>query len=132
MENMNVLVLAYLGDAIYELYIREYLVKYKYDKVGMLQNYAIHYVSAKAQRKYLQALMEQNYLTDKEIEIVKRGRNHNGNRHPKNTDIITYKYATGFEALIGYLYIYDKKRLDEIMELIIQIKEPQLKEKDVC
>ena len=71
-------------------------------------------------------------LLKKEIEIVKRGRNHNGNRHPKNTDIITYKYATGFEALIGYLYIYDKKRLDEMMGLIIPLKEPQSKEEDEC
>ena len=54
-----------------------------------------------------------------EKDIVFRARNHKGSRHPKNTDILTYKYATGFEALIGYLYLEGKQdRINEIMEKI--------------
>ena len=64
-------------------------------------------------------LIDNNVLSEEELNIVTRARNQKCNHKPKNTDIITYKYATGFEALIGYLYINDKDRLDSIMNLII-------------
>lgn len=121
MENMNVLVLAYLGDAIYELYIREYLVKYKYDKVGMLQNYATHYVSAKAQSKFLLDMLQQEFLTKEECDIVRRARNHKSHKAPKGTSIIVYKNATGLEAMIGYLYL--KQQYSRIREMITYIIE---------
>ena len=116
--NMNVIVLAYLGDSIYEVYIRERLINKGLVKVDDLQKEAINYVSAKAQVRILNEMLDSNYLTDEEIDVVKRGRNYKRNIHPKNTDIITYKMSTGFEALIGYLYLKDKKRLEEVLEFI--------------
>lgn len=118
-NQINVITLAYLGDAIYEVYIREYLINKGIAKVEELQKEAINYVSAKAQSKILNYLIDNSILLPDEIEIIKRGRNYKRESHPKNTDIITYKMATGFEALVGYLYLDNKKcRIDEIMSLI--------------
>ena len=119
-KDRNVLVLAYLGDAIYELYVREYLIRNNIVKVNLLQKEAIKYVSAKAQAKIINNLIEKNILNDEELEIFYRARNHKGTRHPKNTDIITYKHSTGFEAIIGYLYLQDKERLDKIINIILE------------
>lgn len=118
-NTINVITLAYMGDAVYELYIREYLIKRGIAKVEELQKEAIKYVSAKSQAIILKNLIEKNYLFDNELDIIKRGRNYKRGNHPKNTDIITYKNATGFEALIGYLYLSDnEKRIKEIINLI--------------
>ena len=117
---MNVITLAYLGDCVYEVYIREYLISKGIAKVDLLQKEAIKYVSAKGQVNILTWLKNMNFLTDNELEIVKRGRNYNRDSHPKNTDIITYKLSTGFEALIGYLYINDKDRLKKMMKYILE------------
>lgn len=117
---INVITLAYLGDAVYETYVREYLIRNGIAKVEELQNEAIKYVSAKSQCKILTYLVDNNLLTDMELDIVKRGRNYKRASHPKNTDIITYKMSSGFEAMIGYLYLNgDKGRLDEIMNYIL-------------
>lgn len=115
---MNNLVLAYLGDAVFELYIREYLINKGISKVKDLQEESIKYVSAKSQVKILETLLEKNILTAGEIDIIKRGRNAESHKS-KTTDIITYHKSTGFECLIGYLYINNKERLTEIMEEII-------------
>ena len=118
-KTINVLSLAYLGDAVYEMYVRDYLIKKGIAKVEDLQKEAINFVSAKSQSKILDYLIDNNILSDIEIDIVKRGRNYKRESHPKNTDIITYKMSTGFEALIGYLYLDNKiDRLDEIMNII--------------
>lgn len=118
--NYNVLTLAYLGDSVYELYIREYLIGKGIVKVNDLQKEAIKYVSAKAQAETLKKLIDNNILTNDELDIVTRGRNHKNNHKPKNTDVITYKFATGLEALIGYLRINDDdNRIREIMNYII-------------
>ena len=117
--NNNILVLAYLGDSVFELYIRNYLID-KFAKVNTLQNEAIKIVSAKGQANLIKKLIENNILNEKEISVFNRGRNAKCSHHPKNTDIITYKQATGFEALIGYLYLEDKKRLDEIIKLCLE------------
>lgn len=117
---INVITLAYLGDAIYEVYVREYLIKNGIAKVLELQREAIKYVSAKSQCKFLNYLIDKKLLTDIELDIVKRGRNYKRGNHPKNTDIITYKMSSGFEAMIGYLYLNNEKdRLDEIMNYIL-------------
>ena len=116
----NSLVLAYLGDSVFELYIREYIISIRDYKVNDLQKVVTGIVSEKGQSKILNSLMDNNILTEEELSVVMNGRNHKTNSHPKNTDIITYKYATGFEALIGYLYLNNKTRLDEIMNLIIK------------
>lgn len=116
--NKNILSLAYLGDAVYEVYIRNYLLKDNL-KVKDLQNKAINYVSAKAQSSFLDKMIEDKFLNHDELEMVKRGRNHKVLSHPKNTDIVTYKKATGLEALIGFLYLTNKSRLNEIMKYIV-------------
>ncbi len=123
-NEMNILALAYLGDSIYEIYIRKYLLEQGIVKVKELQAQAVKYVSAKGQAMYLKNWMEQNLLTLKELEIVYRARNHKGNRHPKNTDIITYKHATALEALIGYWYL--EKQFDRLKEMITKILEGQV------
>ena len=117
---INVITLAYLGDSIYEVYVREYLINKGIAKVEDLQRESIKYVSAKSQCKILSYLMDNNLLTENELDIVKRGRNYKRASHPKNTDIITYKMSSGFEAMIGYLYLNnDYERLNEIMNYIL-------------
>lgn len=117
---INVISLAYIGDAVYEVYVRDYLIKHGFAKVEELQKEAVKYVSAKSQRKILSYLIDNNLLDENELNIVKRGRNYKRASHPKNTDIITYKMSSGFEAMIGYLYLNnDKDRLDEIMNYIL-------------
>ena len=118
-ESMNVITLAYLGDSVYEVYIREYLISKGIVYVVDLQKEAIKYVSAKSQAKILDYLVNNNYLSEEEVNIVKRGRNYKRDSHPKNTDIIAYKKSTGFECLVGYLYLSKNiNRLDEIMNII--------------
>ena len=117
---INVITLAYIGDAVYEVYVREYLIKKGIAKVEELQKESVKYVSAKSQCKILSYLIENNLLTEIELDVVKRGRNYKRTSHPKNTDIITYKMSSGFEAMIGYLYLNnDKDRLNEIMNYIL-------------
>ena len=119
-RNINVLVLAYLGDTIYEDYIRRYLIKKGIANVNDLQTESIKYVSARSQSVFLTKLIEEGFFSEEELGVVKRARNNTSKSHPKNTDIITYKLATGLEALIGYLDLIDnKKRIDEIMNKIL-------------
>ena len=119
-NNISVITLAYLGDAVYELYVRRHLIEKGVAKVDALQHEAVKYVSAKSQAKILDYLVNNNYLTDEEIAIVKRGRNNKKENHPKNTDIVTYKISTGFETLIGYLYLNNEiTRMEEIINHIL-------------
>lgn len=120
-NNLNALELAYIGDAVYEVSVREHLLKKGVRKVNNLQKEAKKFVSAKGQVEILNKLSEIKFLTDDELEIVKHARNYKSVSKPKNTDIITYKYATGFEALIGYLYIKnDIDRLKQILDKILE------------
>lgn len=119
-NNINIISLAYLGDAVYEVYVREYLINRGIAKVDDLQKEAIKYVSAKNQASILNFLFDSNFLSDEEANIVRRGRNYKRDAHPKNTDIVTYKMSTGFEALIGYLYLNNEiNRLNEIIKYIL-------------
>ena len=119
-KNINVLALAYLGDAIYEIYIREYLLNKNIVKVKELQEEAIKYVSAKSQSEFLKKIIENKFLNEEEIAMIKRARNHKSHKAPKGTNIITYKNSTGLEALIGYLYLNKKRnRIEEIMKYIV-------------
>ena len=118
---INVLVLAYLGDTIYENYVRHYLINKGISNVNDLQTASINYVSAKSQAKFLEELINEDFFTEEEINVIKRARNYKSNSHPKNTDIVTYKHATGLEALIGYLDLTNKKeRIDLIMSKILK------------
>ena len=117
---VNVLVLAYMGDTVYEDYIRKYLINKGIGNVNDLQTEALKYVSAINQAKYLTEMIDNNKLSEKELDIVKRARNYKTTSHPKSCDIITYKYATGLEALIGYLYLDNNiERINEIMNFIL-------------
>ena len=115
-EQINATTLAYLGDSVYEVYIREHLVRSGIFKVDRLHKAATKYVSAKAQSMIISKLREEKFLTDEEEVVYKRGKNRHTNTLPKNTSLMTYKEATGFEALIGYLYILGKN--DRIIEII--------------
>ena len=120
-KEINSLVLAYLGDTIYEDYVREYLIKKGIANVKDLQTESIKYSSAKAQCEIIKRLINDNFFNDEELEIFRRARNHKGNSHPRNCDVVTYKYATGFEAIIGYLKLENKiDRIKNIMEKAIK------------
>ena len=113
---LNGLALAYIGDAIYELEIRRYLLKTGVTKPQHLHRLATEYVSARGQAKIIKHFQEENLLTEEELDYFKRGRNSKINTKAKNTDIHRYLQATGFEALIGYLYL--TKQDDRLKELI--------------
>lgn len=117
----NPLVLAYLGDTIYEFYIRKYLINKNICKVKELQQTSLNYVSAKSQRRIYETLNNNNFFTEKEEEIIKWGRNAHGGK-AKHTDIVTYRIATGFECLLGYLYYNNEKnRIEEIMKGVVNL-----------
>ncbi|MCC0633751.1 MULTISPECIES: ribonuclease III domain-containing protein [unclassified Clostridioides] len=120
---MSPLVLAYLGDTVYETYIREHLIRQNTQrKVNDLHKLAIKYVKAKAQASIIHEI--ESELTEEESKIYKRGRNQKSNTSPKNADIIDYKHATGFEALVGYLYLNNEiERLQYIINKGIKIIE---------
>jgi len=110
------LTLAYVGDAVFELYIRTLLLSKGNAPVHKLHKRSITYVKAKAQSDTIHKLME--LLSQDEQDIVRRGRNAKSGTIPKNADVTDYKYATGFETLIGYLYIRgDYTRLLELLKL---------------
>ncbi len=116
---MSPLTWAYIGDAVYELYIREYLVQTTHLKPNNLHKEAIKFVKAKSQAEILEKLND--FLTDEEKEIVRRGRNTQNHHLPKNASLRDYTYATAFEALIGYLYLSkQEERLQEILQKIIE------------
>ncbi|MDF2531004.1 MAG: hypothetical protein K0Q65_585 [Clostridia bacterium] len=116
----NPLVLAYIGDSVYDTFIRTMLVSGGSIQVNKLHKRAIKFVQAKAQAEITEELHD--ILTEEEQDMVRRGRNTKSGTVPKNADINDYRYATGFEALIGYLYLIgNTKRLMEIFELIAKM-----------
>lgn len=128
LQNISMQNLAFIGDAVYNVYIRTYLVAKANENTGKVHFKSINYVSAKAQSYIIDNISEK--LDENEILIYKRGRNTNINNVSKNVDVVSYKKATGFEALIGYLYlIKNTTRLDEIVNLSIQVVEGKTNEK---
>lgn len=116
----NMITLAYIGDAIYELNIRKRLLPL--EKVKIIQKESLKFVSATSQRKHLEYLLDKNVLTEEEIDIFKRGRNAHGGKS-KSTDIITYRIATGLECIFGYLYLNNRnERINELIDLIMEDK----------
>ncbi|MDA3128896.1 Mini-ribonuclease 3 [Aliibacillus thermotolerans] len=123
-KQLNALALAYMGDTVYDLYVRHYLLAHRYVRPNELHERASTYVSAKAQAAVLQSLLSENRLTEEEKAVAKRGRNAKSGSLPKNTDHHTYRYSTALEALIGYTYLLERtKRLDELMMFAIAHKE---------
>lgn len=121
-EDVNMLsplVWAYIGDSVYELFIRTSLVNTSNAKPHKLHIESIKYVKAKAQANILEKIYDT--LTDKEKDIVRRGRNTENHHVAKNSNVADYAKSTAFEALIGYLYLsYQDERLSEILELCLK------------
>ena len=118
-REMSSLQLAFIGDAHFNYTVKEHLVKVTQVKVQLLQKLSTHYLSAKAQASFIEYLIEHEVLTEKEIDIYKRGRNAKSRNAPKNTDVQTYHMSTGFEALWGYLVLTEQKdRLEQIWDII--------------
>lgn len=112
------LVLAYIGDTVYEIYIRTLLVCRGNISVNKLHRQSVQFVRAKAQADTIHRIMEN--LSGEEKDIVRRGRNARSGTIPKNADIGEYKYATAFECLLGFLYLKkDYNRLVEILEMAV-------------
>ena len=123
---INGIALAFEGDAVYSLYIRRHLIFQGQTKPNQLHRLATRYVSAKAQAMLIEALLEGGLLTQEEEAIYKRGRNAHSHTKAKNTDIITYKMSTGFEAVLGYLHMTQQiARLEEIIYWCIAYVENQ-------
>lgn len=115
LNEFSPLCFAYIGDAVYELYIRTMLAKDGNIPVSKLHKAATSYVKAKAQSLTVHSI--EPFLTDEEIKIYKRGRNAKSPTSAKNADIVDYRHATGFEALLGYLYLKkDFERLEQVLK----------------
>lgn len=115
--------LAFLGDAVWSLKVREWLVEGKIGGGNRLQRESIRYVSAKAQADFYERLHEEGFFTEEEEETFRRGRNGNAGTVPHNTDVGTYRISTGFEAVIGALYLEkNERRIEEIWEKIRSLK----------
>ena len=120
-NTMSPLTWAYIGDAVYELYIRNHLVETTNLKPNKLHKESIKFVKAKSQAQILNKLKED--LTEEEKEIVRRSRNTQNHHLPKNADPTDYMYATAFEGLIGYLYLSkQQERLNEILKKVLEIR----------
>lgn len=126
-KQINSVSLAYLGDAVYELFVRDYLVVIEKVKPSELHERAIQFVSAKAQARIVLHWFDQEVLSEEEERVVKRGRNAKSGTAPKHTSIQAYRYSTGLESLFGYLYLTDKhKRMEALMEQAIQFIESEM------
>ncbi|MFJ7729958.1 Mini-ribonuclease 3 [Neobacillus sp. NPDC097160] len=115
-KQLNSLALAYMGDAIFETYVRRHLLYSGKVRPNQLHRTGTKYVSAKAQCQILFQMMDDKVLDEEELAVVMRGRNAKSGTVPKNTDVQTYHYSTAFEALMGYLYLTAKnERLEELI-----------------
>jgi ribonuclease-3 family protein len=119
-ENLNPLVLAYLGDAVYELFVRCGLVARGYTRVGLLHQEATNLVRATCQARFLHEI--EGSLTEEEIRVMKRGRNAKSGHVPRSAEVVEYRWSTGFESLIGYLYL--KGRFERLEEILVDLPWP--------
>lgn len=125
-QQVNGLALAYVGDAIYEVYIRDYLLAKGHHQPNRLHRLATHYVSAKAQSFLIQKMLTEQLLTQEEEDYYRRGRNSKSHTSAKNTDVRTYRFSTGFESLMGYLHLSEQtERLEYLIQWCIQQVEAQ-------
>lgn len=121
-RQMNPLVLAFVGDAVYEIFVRTYLVDKNRDmSVHNLHVEAIKFVKAHAQSQFIKKLEKE--LNDEEMYFFKRGRNSKSGTVPRNADVQEYRFATGFETLVGYLYLTEEEeRLNFLLNMIIDLQ----------
>ncbi len=113
-RQVSPLALAYVGDTVFDLYVRTQLVLTKEEAPKLMHTDAVHFVKASAQAQMAKYLLDS--LNEKETAVLKRGRNQKSLSVPKNALLLDYKWATGFEALLGYLYVTGQsERLYELM-----------------
>ncbi len=124
-QQLNGAALAYLGDAVYEQAIRHYIITTGKTRPNQLHKAAVKFVGAKGQAQIMKYWLHQDdFLSPEEIMIYKRGRNHKANTKAKNASIQDYRQATGFEALIGWLYLDEQyHRLNELIQSSIEFIE---------
>lgn len=111
--------LSFIGDAVFTLRVRQYFVEKHYQSSKSLQALCNGYNSAKGQTKVFHRLESENFFTEDELDVYKRGRNHI-THIPKNGDLATYECASGLEAICGYLYLADPKRLDVFFDKVFE------------
>jgi ribonuclease-3 family protein len=119
-DQLNPIVLAYIGDAVFEMIVRQYVISQPNHRPKHLHRASVQFVSAKAQAKALHTWLP--HLTPEEEEIVRKGRNAKSGV-PKNADVLEYRHSTAFECLIGYLYF--KQRFERLKELLGLLWEPE-------
>ncbi|WP_332649129.1 Mini-ribonuclease 3 [Lysinibacillus sp. 54212] len=115
-KQLNALALAYMGDAVLEQKVREHLLLSGRVKPNTLHREATKYVSAKAQSMIMHRFMDEDFLTEEELAVFRRGRNAKSGTVPKNTDVQTYRNSSGFEAVLGSLYL--SGQLDRVYTII--------------
>jgi len=123
-KQLNSIVLAYIGDAIYEVYVRQHLIESGQINPHELHQRAVKFVAATGQAQIVHDWLESNVLSTEEAAVIRRGRNAKSNSVPKNASIQDYRYATGFEALLGYLHLSRQtERLESLITSSIQFIE---------
>lgn len=119
-EQLNSLALAYIGDAVYEVHVRNYLIESGQVRPHELHQKAVSFVAATAQAAIVHEWLDNGVLTEEEMTVVRRGRNAKPNSTPKNMPVHAYRYATAFEALIGYHYLAKNViRLETLLDMAI-------------
>ncbi|EIT84077.1 hypothetical protein A374_17509 [Fictibacillus macauensis ZFHKF-1] len=120
MKQLSGMTLAYMGDAVLETFVRHHLISSGQVKPNRLHTLATQYVSAKAQAAVVRRLLDEQFFDEEEVAVIMRGRNAKQGSIPKNTDLQTYRYATAFEAIIGYHHLLEnEERLQIIFEKIV-------------
>ena len=120
---LNGLSLAYIGDSVYETYIREFVLKKGYNKVKDLHKNVVRYTSGEAQADIIHHMLSDNFLSEEEINVFKRGRNSHIHTSRRNLKLQDYLDATGFEAVVGYLYLSgNQSRLSEVIDYSLKIR----------
>ncbi|MDY2959812.1 MAG: ribonuclease III domain-containing protein [Hornefia sp.] len=118
--------LAYIGDAVYEVFIRRHVLESGLSKVDKMNRKVVRYVCADGQARIAKTLIK-GFLSDDEVKLLKRGRNNTKTPKPRGSSPMDYKMATGFETLIGYLYMRgDTKRLEEVIKESVEIIESEV------
>ena len=121
-KKLNTNTLAYLGDAVFEVIVREKIVREKPGDSNRSHHTAVRYVSSAGQAKAAKTMIAEGFLSDDELTVYKRARNHRTISRPQHADPKEYKIATGFEALLGFLYLSDEReRLREIAAEAVRI-----------
>lgn len=121
----NILELAYLGDALYELYVREHVLRtVSTPRADLLHKEGVRFVCAAGQAEALKTMADEGFLTEDEADFARRAHNHKTATKPKNADPVDYKWATAFEALLGLKHLSgEKERLAELMRRAVEITE---------